>query len=242
MYIHMWIHTHKHTQQTTGERLQTMHQDLSPISFITLKKVTPVVDSKGKMQEKEDKQSGLTVIRTHSALPEVRRGQHVPNVFSLRSSGFWTERDKILLVRHGELMAWKQKGHKWWASAEFSSEENRSSKKEDPYPWASTRALVSGRTAQYLQQPPGVAGNLQRSLPCDSKLHGSLRASDAWTRERLMAVPSPAGAEGALRTSPGTESPPKREFVELYDCELGIENMWSDRQKVSVGTLSENVI
>ena len=141
MYIHMWIHTHKHTQQTTGERQeylmviwQTMHQDLSPISFITLKKVTPVVDSKGKMQEEEDKQSGLTVIRTHSALPEVRRGQHVPNVFSLGSSGFWTERDKILLVRQGELMAWKQKGHKWWASAEFSSEENRSSRKKTLIP------------------------------------------------------------------------------------------------------------
>lgn len=63
------------------------------------------------MQEEEDKQSGVAVIRTHSALTVVRRGRHVPNVFSLGSSGFWTEGDKILLVRQGELMACKQKGH-----------------------------------------------------------------------------------------------------------------------------------
>ena len=159
------------------------------------------------MQEEEDKQSGFTVIRTHSALTEVRRGQHVPNVFSLGSSGFWTERDKILLVRQGELMACKQKGHELWASAEFSSEENRSSRKKTLIHGLALELWSQAGQLSICSNPLEWAGNLQRNLPSDSKLHDSLRASDPWTWERLMAVLSRvvvSGGDCGILTPPGT--------------------------------------
>lgn len=67
---------------------------------------------------------------------------HVPNLFPLRNSNDSVERDKIVFLRLGELMACKQKWHKSQTLAGFATEENRYCRRKSIINWV---ALGSGQ-------------------------------------------------------------------------------------------------